>query len=658
MPDNKTILITTALDVERDQVVFHLSNVEEIFHEKGTLYEVGVFTENNVKVEVAVAQVGVGNVDAAAETERAIRYFSPDYLFFVGIAGGLKQDDVSLGDVVIASKVYGYEFGKETEEGFGPRTEFGAPNYRLEQLAKSVVNKDVWCKRENEYTTDVPNAISAPIAAGEKVVKSRKSKIYQCLRHRHSDAVAVDMEEYGFYQAAKMNDDIKAIAVRGISDMVKNKNETDSEGYQKIASSNASDFAFRLIYRLIDQNDEGSKNVRGIEGYNKVTTLCSKIDPDLLEVIRSSRGSPASMLNGYRWQVRGALAEYAETTKDDLLSQLESPTNLIRILQSVPAPSMRIQVNQDRDKVTFDVGGDTLTVEDALLLWDCSCSESPLLGEYELEQAPHPSESCPIHTHDNQALIDEIDEHFENGLVEICYGETSVLWRQERQFWPPSIDAFNMVSDLESYGLLDDSFNSLLDLGSGTGFLGKLIASRNGNVDRVAFADWLLTPVVFSAINWAKTEEMRKQSILELYLDLKTEQSKEISHNNFDVLVCNPPYLPLPDDLSKQAREVALESTVAGTDLLESVIVNADGIADQLYIAFSDLARPEAKRAQRNAGLRLQQIGNSHRVPFRVGPAFKYPRYLQWLVENRPLEYRSTNRHRLWHTVRTYRLEF
>src|SRR5215211_1865881 len=98
-------VVLTALAVEYDAVAMHLKDRQEWVHPRGTIYELGHF-EVEPPWMVAIVESGAGNPVAALEVGRAIEYFNPDVVLFVGVAGGLK--DVTLGDVVAAEYVYGY----------------------------------------------------------------------------------------------------------------------------------------------------------------------------------------------------------------------------------------------------------------------------------------------------------------------------------------------------------------------------------------------------------------------------------------------------------------------------------------------------------------------------------------------------------------------
>lgn len=139
-------VILTALRVEYLAVREHLdpATIRELTHERGTVYEEGIFVARDRSWRVAIAEIGAGNETAAFEIERAIASFEPDVALFVGVAGGLK--DVTLGDVVFATKVYGYESGKSDRE-FLPRPDLGHSNYSLEQRARAEGRRVDWLER-------------------------------------------------------------------------------------------------------------------------------------------------------------------------------------------------------------------------------------------------------------------------------------------------------------------------------------------------------------------------------------------------------------------------------------------------------------------------------------------------------------------------------
>ena len=242
----KRAVILTAIEVEFKAVQAHLTGLREVVHERGNVYEQGFF--DNGQWEVGIAQVDVGNAKAASETERAIAYFKPDVILFVGVAGGLK--DVKLGEVVAATKVYGYEAGKEDSTGFLPRPDVGQSSHSMVERAKAEARNDHWQKRIPNSGFSSPKAYVGAIAAGEKVLASTRSATYTLLKSIYGDALAVEMEGRGFLQATHANEKVPALVIRGISDVLDNKQDADAQGFQQIAAQHASAFAFEILSKL------------------------------------------------------------------------------------------------------------------------------------------------------------------------------------------------------------------------------------------------------------------------------------------------------------------------------------------------------------------------------------------------------------------------
>lgn len=242
-------VILTALPVEYNAVRSHLTEVREDVHRQGTIYERGWFSgPNGKRWDVIIARVGVGNIAAAAEAERAIGRYEPSAILFVGVAGGIK--DVAIGDVVVATRVYFYESGK-AEASFKSRPNVGVPTYPIVQRAGFEATRTEWLNRiKGTQPVHTARVLLAPIAAGEKVVASTRADLYKFLRSYYGDAVAVEMEGAGLLHAAHMNPQTEALIVRGISDLIDDKARSDAKGSQITAANNASAFAFQVLAKL------------------------------------------------------------------------------------------------------------------------------------------------------------------------------------------------------------------------------------------------------------------------------------------------------------------------------------------------------------------------------------------------------------------------
>jgi nucleoside phosphorylase len=245
-------VIITALPIERQAVVEHLREVVEDPPVAGSIYRRGTFDGVSESWDVIVAEIGAGNVVAAAETERVVSRYSPHVAMFVGVAGGVK--DVAHGDIVVSTKIYGYESGKD-ERSLKLRPSVQLAAYGLEARARHEAGEPGWLGRIKRDAQSqgpvVPTAKVGPIAAGEKVVASSRSRTFKFIRKHYSDAVAVEMEGHGFLLGVRMNHPTEGIVVRGISDLIEGKDEGNDATWQPIAARHAAAFAFQVLAKYL-----------------------------------------------------------------------------------------------------------------------------------------------------------------------------------------------------------------------------------------------------------------------------------------------------------------------------------------------------------------------------------------------------------------------
>ena len=241
-PDSfpRRAVILTALPTEYDSIRRRLANATPRRLDSGTRYEMGEVAGSTFIWEVAVAEIGPGNEAAAIEATRAIDILKPDLLLFVGVAGSLKPDDAPTGSVVVATRIYGYEYGKADKQ-FLPRPISFPTAHALEQVARTVI-RERWANQPER-----PPAIVAAIAAGNSVVSSKDSALFTRIRTVYNDAVAIEMESLGMYMAAHRSRGLSVLSVRGISDCVFDKNPEGDASTQPTAADNAAELAFAIL---------------------------------------------------------------------------------------------------------------------------------------------------------------------------------------------------------------------------------------------------------------------------------------------------------------------------------------------------------------------------------------------------------------------------
>ncbi|MEH0418425.1 5'-methylthioadenosine/S-adenosylhomocysteine nucleosidase family protein [Streptomyces sp. B21-083] len=239
MPETKrTVAVLTALSLEYNAVRAHLTDVETLTHPRyGTKAKLGQLPDS--PWQVAVINMGEGTLTAATLTERVLTWLDPEAVLLVGVAGGLK-DDIGIGDVVIATKVYSIHGGKQTPDGFLVRPEAWRASHRLEQAAKEALGD----------TTDFQTYFK-PIAVGDVVLADRKSELAEHIHTHYNDAAAIEMESSGVTQAVHLAGEAGALIIRGISDKADpNKSGDDETGSQPRAAANAAAAAVAILREL------------------------------------------------------------------------------------------------------------------------------------------------------------------------------------------------------------------------------------------------------------------------------------------------------------------------------------------------------------------------------------------------------------------------
>lgn len=229
-----TVVVLTALPLESQAVREQLTDVRVVEHPQHTLFDVGRVP--GLPWRVAVVEIGDGNSGAAAHTERAIAFFRPAAVFFVGVAGSLRAE-VALGDVVVASKIYLHHGGKESDDGFRARPRAWELRHEVDQRVRRAL-------RGSSGTH------FKPLVSGDVLLDSRTAALAELIDRHYNDAVAMDMESAGMAQAAHLSE-VPVLAVRGISDFADGRKAVaDAKGTQPVAAQNAAAVAVRILREL------------------------------------------------------------------------------------------------------------------------------------------------------------------------------------------------------------------------------------------------------------------------------------------------------------------------------------------------------------------------------------------------------------------------
>jgi nucleoside phosphorylase len=244
MPEPPRAVIFTALPVETAAVTAHLDDLRAVRWERD-VHQRGNFSDG-VGWDVLVVETGAETRNAALETQAALWNFEPAVAIFVGIAGGFEEKGVAEFDLVVPPVVDYYGAGKAADS-FTARPRQDRPTHFMINAIRQVEREGAWLHRLDPKLAEPMTVHLAPLASGDHVVKSLDSETYELIRENYDQAVAVDMESSGFLFAANLRPGIESAVIRGVSDLLSDKNLERDAARQPEAARRAAAFAFELL---------------------------------------------------------------------------------------------------------------------------------------------------------------------------------------------------------------------------------------------------------------------------------------------------------------------------------------------------------------------------------------------------------------------------
>jgi len=244
--------IITAIEIEAKAVVSRLKDhTVKRFEDKDIrTYHCGTVpipgTDQRYRV-VVITLPSMGTISAANAVTDTIVHWNPRYVLMVGIAGGIPQDDLDLGDVLVAEQVVGYDYGKVTDQGIKPRDHvYPASALLLDRIRNfwdSAWTQQVNVARPANTKRAVPKRFVGLIASGNRVIASAEFR--EQLTRRWPKLLAVETESEGVFAAVFDRPNIRGtLVIRGISDMA---DECKSDAWQEYAANAAAAFVENFL---------------------------------------------------------------------------------------------------------------------------------------------------------------------------------------------------------------------------------------------------------------------------------------------------------------------------------------------------------------------------------------------------------------------------
>ena len=202
-PNNIEYAIITALEDDEMETVLPMIQKRGTIENRNILIEYGDFKNDPSKKIVYASQPTTGMIDAAILATELIVRFQPKFLIMAGVLGG-KPEEVNIGDIVVATKVFTIDKGKLTDEGFVDEIELSNTDSSVLNLLKRNKKEILRCIEDLDNTRK--NRLEAhfgPIACVRQVI-DKKDYFEERLISKDRKTIALEMESYSIARACEL----------------------------------------------------------------------------------------------------------------------------------------------------------------------------------------------------------------------------------------------------------------------------------------------------------------------------------------------------------------------------------------------------------------------------------------------------------------------
>ena len=229
------------------------------------------------------------------------------------------------------------------------------------------------------------------------------------------------------------------------------------------------------------------------------------------------------------------------------------------------------------------------------------------------------------------ALRDTVFSLFNERPRIVEYDGVSVFWDYSHiNVWGPSIDTLLFAKALTKLFIVKNNFKTGAEIGCGSGFLSKFVLAKCKKMESI-----LINDLNQYAVKCAMDNIKDNRAIF-----YHGDGLKKITNQKFDLLICNPPYVPRPDSLDDNPYE--------GVILLNHFLhqaqnhLNPGGV---LVVNISSLCKHLVQKNKPTLPLKLLAKMS---VPLKVNNIMNNERWLNYLRTKCRLKKHFKNGYEYW----------